>query len=255
MEILKHFEREDTEKYILYRLRKDEWPNFLDKLPTEFRLCYITDELLEESCEKGGFSKSDFLERYILPDEPTIKSGDFGEILCFHSTIENFKNKGKALFAPRKWQWKDSRNKAAPGADSILFHTVNKTPSPKDILVTIESKMKAVKSSANRIQDAIDGANLDKLSRMAKTLSWLEEKYARQGENENRKLVERFKDPAVYGDYQKQYKAVAIIDSAFETTETIKEIKNEYNVSVIIFSIDELKKAYETTRTNILKSV
>src|SRR5690606_12078391 len=109
--------------------------------------------------------------------------------------------------------------------------------------------------SANRIQDAIDGANKDKLSRMAKTLSWLEEKYARQGENENRKLVERFKDPALYGDYQKQYKAVAIIDSSFESTEIIKEIKNDYNVSVIIFSIDELKKVYETTRTNILKSI
>lgn len=255
MEILKHFERENTEKYILYRLRKDEWPNFMEKLPTEFRLCYITDKLLEESCEKGGFSKSEFLEKYILPDEPVIKSGDFGEILCFHSAIENFKNKGKVLFAPKKWQWKDSRNKAAPGADSILFHLANNQPSTEDIVITIESKMKAVKSKAHRVQDAIDGANLDKLSRMAKTLSWLEEKYARQGQNGNRKLVARFKDPALYGDYQKQYKAVAIIDSIFEASEISKEIKNEYNVSVIVFSIDELKKTYENTRSNILKSI
>ena len=191
-----------------------------------------------------------------MPDDPVIKSGDFGERLCYHDVIENFDNKGLTLFAPKKWIWKDSRNVAAPGSDAMLFHIVDpKKPSKKDILVTIESKMKAVNSKEHRMQDAIDGAIKDKKTRMAKTLSWLEEKYARHGEEDNRKIVERFKDPATYGDFKKRCKAIAIIDSTFESDETSKACSNPENISVLVFCIDELKKAYEDTRVNIIKSV
>ncbi len=256
MKILQHFDRSNTASHILYRLKKGEWAQFIAKLPEEYRKCYITDKALDELSKERKISKSEFLEKYILPDEPVIKSGDFGEILCFHAVIENFENKGLVLFAPRKWHWKDSRNKAAPGADAILFHVANlKKPTKKDILVTIESKMKAVNSKEHRIQDAIDGATTDKLTRMAKTLSWLEEKYAKHGAENKRQLVERFKDPATFGDYQKHFKAIAIMDSNFEADETGKAVNNIQGVTVIVFSIEELKKAYEDTRTNIIKSV
>jgi len=256
MKILEHFDKSTNASHILYRLKKDEWLQFTAKLPEEFRKCYITDKALDELCIVREISKSEFLEKYILPDEPTIKSGDFGELLCFHAVIENFENKGLVLFAPRKWRWKDSRNKAAPGADAIFFHVANpKKPTKKDTLVTLESKMKAVNSKAHRIQDAIDGATTDKLTRMAKTLSWLEEKYAKHGAENKRQLVERFKDPATFGDYQKQFKAIAIMDSNFEADETSKAINNPHGVKVIVFSIEELKKTYEDTRINIIKSV
>jgi len=256
MKILQHFDRSNNASHILYRLKKGEWAQFIAKLPEEFRKCYITDKALDELCIERKISRSEFLEKYILPDEPTIKSGDFGEILCLHAVIENFDNKGLVLFAPRKWRWKDSRNKAAPGADAILFHVANpKKPTKKDILVTLESKMKAVSSKAHRIQDAIDGATTDKLTRMAKTLSWLEEKYAKHGSEDKRQLVERFKDPATFGDFQKQFKAIAIMDSSFEVDETSKAINNPHGVTVIVFSIEELKKTYEDTRVNIIKSV
>lgn len=256
MNILQHFDRSNTASHILYRIKNGEWSQFIAKLPEEYRKCYITDKALDRLSKVRKISKSEFLEKYILPDEPIIKSGDFGEILCFHAVIENFENKGLVLFAPKKWRWKDNRNKAAPGADAIFFHIANpKKSSKKDVLVTIESKMKAINSRKHRIQDAIDGATTDKLTRMAKTLSWLEEKYAKQGAEGKRQLVERFKDPATFGDYQKQYKAIAIMDSNFEADETGKVANNAQGVTVIVFSIDELKKAYEDTRTNILKSV
>jgi len=256
MKILQHFDRTNSPTYILYRLKKGEWTQFTDKLSHEFRKCYITDKALDKLSKKRKITKSEFLENYVLPDEPSIKSGDFGEILCFHTVLENFENKGMMLFTPRKWRWKDSRNKAAPGADAIFFHVANpKKPTKEDVLITLESKMKAVNSKEHRIQDAIDGATTDKLSRMAKTLSWLEEKYAKQGKENKRQLVERFKDPATFGDYEKQSKAIAIMDSNFEADETAKAITNNHGVIVIVFSIEELRKAYENTRTNILKSV
>lgn len=256
MKVLEHFDRINKEHHILYRLKKGEWGNLIGKLPVDFRKCYITDKALDELSKERGITKSAFLLKYVIPDEPVIKSGDFGEILSYHVLIENFESKGLFLFAPKKWRWKDSRNLAAPGSDAIFFHVSNpKKPTKKDFLVTIESKMKAVNSKKHRIQDAIDGATKDKNTRMAKTLSWLEEKYARQGKEEKRKLIERFKDPASYGDFQKQFKAILLMDSDFEADETGKTISNTENVTVIVFSIDEIQKAYETTRINIINSV
>lgn len=256
MKILQHFERKNTADYILYRLKKGDWTLLIDKLHEDFRQCYISDEALEHLSKEIGITKCDFLEKYILPDEPTIKSGDFGELLCYHAVLENFESKGFLLFGPKKWRWRDSRNVAAPGSDAMLFHIANsKKATKKDILVTVESKMKSIKSNEHRIQDAVDGAMKDKKTRMAKTLAWLEEKYAKEGDENNRKLVERFKDPATYGDYQKLFKAIAVVDSTCEADEIGKTFKNDEKVSVLIFSLADLKKAYENTRLNIIKSV
>ncbi len=256
MKLLQHFDRANTSDYILYRLKKGHWSHLLNKLHEDFRQCYITDEVLEELSKKAGITKCDFLEKYILPDDPTIKSGDFGELLCYHAVIENFENKGFVLFGPKKWRWKDNRNVAAPGSDAILFYVADsKKPTQKDILLTVESKMKAIKTNVHRTQDAIDGAMKDKKTRMAKTLSWLEEKYAKEGDEKNRRFVERFKDPATFGDYNKMFKAVAVIDSTCEKDEIEKKLRNDEKITVIIISLEDLKKAYENTRLNIIKSV
>lgn len=255
MGLLQHFDKSKINGFTLYKLRDNEWQDFIDKLPNDFRECYISDKKLSNNSTTLGISKKEFIERYILPDNPTIKSGDFGEILCFHSVIENFRNKGFTFSGPMKWRWKD-KEKAAQYADAILFHVADDTkPTQDDHLVTIESKMKSVKSNKHRIQDAIDGATDDKLSRMVKTLNWLEEKYAKKGKVEKVDLAKRFKDPVLYGTYNKTHKAIAIIDSTFETEEISKPVSNPENIVVILFSMKELKKIYEETHDNIKKSV
>lgn len=255
MGLLQHFDKSKINGFTLYKLRDNEWQDFIDKLPNDFRECYISDKKLSNNSTTLGISKKEFIERYILPDNPTIKSGDFGEILCFHSVIENFRNKGFTFSGPMKWRWKD-KEKAAQYADAILFHVADDTkPTQDDHLVTIESKMKSVKSNKHRIQDAIDGATDDKLSRMVKTLNWLEEKYAKKGKVEKVNLAKRFKDPVLCGTYIKTHKAIAIIDSTFEKEEISKPVSNHENIVVIIFSMKELKKIYEETHDNIKKSV
>ena len=256
MKILEHFDRTNAATHILYQLKKGEWGNLIGKLPVEFRKCYITDRVLEDLSDNNGISKSDFLEKYIIPDRGNIVSGDFGEIVSYYAVKDNYQIKGINISGPKKWQWKHDKNKPVQGADAILFHIANpKKPTKKDILVSIESKMKAVASTDHRIQDAIIGASKDKKSRMAKTLSWLEERYAKDGEKDKIKSIERFKDPATHGDYQKEFKAIAIVDKSLETGETGKAFTNIDNVCVIVFSIEDLKKAYEDTRINIINSV
>lgn len=256
MKILQHFDKTKTSDFIIYRLKNGEWDDFINKLPNDFRLCYISDNELTDLAKKASLDANTYLENYIVPNDPTIKSGDFGEILSFYAVRENFEKKGIILIAPRKWRWKDSKDKPAPGVDSILFHIVNpKMFSNKDMVVTIESKMKAAKSSKHRIQNAIDDASKDKLSRLSKTLIWLEEKYAKQGMVEPRKMMQRFNDPATHGDFQKQHKAITILDSLLEAGETSLPVSNPHGIVAIVFSIKELKRAYEETRTNIINSI
>src|SRR4030095_8778859 len=178
MEILPHFQRQNYAGFILYRLNPSEWIDFVNKLTTDTRLCYIDNSNLHTLCQKRKVPPGDFLDKYILPLKPTIQSGDFGEILSYFIVIENHKKKGIHLVGPRKWRWKEDRNKPSPGSDSILFSMQNSNkPSPQDHLVSIESKMKSVASKKCRIQEAIDGAAKDKLTRLVKSLIWLEEKY------------------------------------------------------------------------------
>lgn len=256
MSILNHFTRTNTTGYILYQLKKGEIDNVLKKLSKPARLCYISNSDLAKLSGQRGIKASEFLEKYIYPDEPSIMSGDFGEIFSFLVVIERLSNKGYLLFAPRKWRWKEDRNRAALGSDAVLFHIAdNKKPSSKDFVVSIESKMKSVKSKEHRIQTAIDHAAKDKLSRLAKSIIWLEEKHARNGNEIDRKKIERFKDPSTYGPFQKHHKAIAIIDNAFESEEITPVINNTHGVTAIIFSIENLKTVYETLRMNIIKSI
>jgi hypothetical protein len=236
-------------------LKEAEREDFLRCLPTEFRLCYIEDSDLSATAATNGISLSECLEKYVLPDVGNIKSGDFGEILSYFVVIENAEKSGFNLVGPKKWQWKE-RNKAAPYSDCILFYLPNvRNFSDDDLALTVESKMKATKSKEHRIQLAVNGACDDRLSRMAKTLNWLVEKYARLGDMEQKAVAERFKDPATFGPYKKKYKAIALLDSTFENGELDLPVENLDGISVIVFSLKDLKDIYENTRTSVIGSV
>jgi len=242
MSILSHFNRTNAKDYILYQIKLNEIEKVLEKMTKPARLCYISNRELVSLCGKRGISAGDFLEKYICPDEPTIMSGDFGEIFCYCVVTEHLSNKGFVLFAPRKWRWKDDRNKPGPGSDAVIFHRVNPNkPTPKDFVVSIESKM--------------NHAGKDKLSRLAKSIIWLEEKHARDGSEEQRKIIERFKDPSIYGTFDKHHKAIAVIDSLLEADEITTPITNSHGVVALIFSINDLKKVYENLKMNIIKSI
>lgn len=246
MEILKYFDKIDNEEIHVYRLKEDTLNDFIFELTNSFRVSYISDDELENLSSLNEISKSDFLEEFILPDKGNIKSGDFGEIFSYHTVVENYRNKGIDLVGPYKWSWKD-KNKPAQYSDVILFGS--------DLAVTIESKMKATKSNKHRIQDAINGSEDDKLTRMSKTIFWLREKYARLGDVTNKKIVERYAYPAKHGTYTKVFKAIAIVDNQFEQEELEKEFVKDDDIIVLLFSIEELKETYEQTRINIINSV
>ena len=90
IDLLRHFDRDNEPDYVIYRLKSTERDTLLAKLPVEFRDCYISDQSLTDLAGKMQISKSEFLEKYCLPDIPNLISGDFGEILSFFLVVENF---------------------------------------------------------------------------------------------------------------------------------------------------------------------
>jgi hypothetical protein len=253
--LIQHFEVKDT-KYQIYSLKEKDLDDFLNKLPKEFRRCYITDRKLDDLSKKNGESKDDLLRKYFLPDVGNIMSGDFGEMLSYFLVIDKYNNDGLVIEGPRKWRWKPARNKPAPCSDAVLFHIHNKDKSSKkDKMISIESKMKATPSSRHRIQDAIDGAQEDRNSRAVKTLNWLYEKYGRIGKKNAQQKIQRFRNPSKFGTFEKIYKAIAIIDKELLSDELKKKVVSDDGIRILIISTSNLKDIYQRTFNNIISSV
>lgn len=255
MNIIKHFELKNT-KYQIYSLKEEYLDDFLNKLPVEFRRCYITDKKLDDLSKKNGESKDDILRKYFLPDVGNIMSGDFGEILSYFMVIDKYNKEGFVVKGPRKWRWKMARNKPAPYSDAVLFHFHKEgKSSKKDKMISIEAKMKATPSKRHRIQDAIDGAKEDKNSRAVKTLNWLYEKYGRIGMRNAQQKIQRFRKPSKFGTYEKTYKAIAIIEKSLLPDELRKKVVSDDGIRILVISTNNLKDIYQKTFNNIISSV
>lgn len=264
MELLKHFE-EGSKDFVLLSLKDKEWDEFIGKLPIPYKDCYIPDKELEQRIRSFSSTKEKELSE-ILPSIGNIQSGDFGEILSYFLFKERFKKRN--VDGPKKWRWKQERNVAAPYTDVILF-SIKKTgkPSKDDLLISVESKMKATASSSyHPIEKAIEGAERDSVSRIANSLSWLRKKYKDESLKENAPVsklkelvdsIERFIKSETVGEYSKQIKAVAFVDKTFfkdevEKTVTIPAIHGA-TFEVVVVSIKDLQKAYENVFTQIPK--
>lgn len=264
MTLLNHFE-EHTGQYIILTLNDAEWDDFIDKLSGPYRSCYIPEKELQHRITTFSSTKEKELSE-ILPSIGNIQSGDFGEILSYFIFKERHKKQN--VDGPKKWRWKQEKNVAAPYTDVLLFSIKNQTtPSKDDLLISVESKMKATaNNSYHPIQNAIDGAEKDYVTRIANSLSWLRKKYKDESLKVNAPIqklkdlvatLERFIQSETVGEYTKQLKAIAFVDKTFLQDEVNKIVTmpsvDGTSFEVFVVSIKDLKKAYESVFTEIPK--
>ncbi|MDD2785597.1 MAG: SAVED domain-containing protein [Patescibacteria group bacterium] len=267
MEILKHFEINKENDFIIFSLKDEEWETFINILPSEYKDCFISKTDLESRIKTLSSTKEKELSE-ILPTEGNIKSGDFGEILTFFLFKEIYKK--QQIDGPKKWRWKQDQNMPAPYSDVILFSIKNNDKYSKDdLIISAESKMKATKDKRRHpIQLSIDGAIRDHTSRIAKSLSWLRKKYKDEIVNENSekdKLVQLVKninrfiesEKPEHGEYVKKVKAIAFVEKDFLADEKVKTInvpdEAGLDLEIYIVSIKDLQKMYETVFSEIPK--
>jgi len=267
MDILNHFENTKDGNFIILSLKDSEWNDFLNKLPNEYKECFISSSELKNRIETFSSTKEKEWSE-ILPTEGSIKSGDFGEILAYFLCKEI--HKANKIDGPKKWRWKESQNVAAPYSDVILFSIINENKYSKtDMIISAESKMKATSNkSYNPIENSVNGAKKDHVSRIANSLSWLRKKYkdesSKEGANKEKliqlvKNINRFieSEKTEHGEYIKKVKAMTFLDKAFLEDEKVKSvnIQNEagLDLEIYIIPIKDLKKMYEKVYSEIPK--
>lgn len=223
MLLLEHFNSEFN-IYPLFLLKEGELKTLLDKLPSIYRRCYISDSKLEESLTKLPISREEIIGDRI-PNDPVVMSGEFSEIFSTYFLIDKYeKDLNIILDHPNKLFWKEGKNKALHFTDVLLFsNMVGITDSEDDLLISGEIKSKATKNNSyDPIQDAIDGVINDKISRLAYTLDWVKEKFTADINNDGLTYINRYRLPH-RKSYKKHFKAVIVIDKEFLTTEIEKE--------------------------------
>lgn len=257
IDILTHFEESITENgIIIFKLKEEERNVFFSKIPQPFRCLYLTDEDLEWRTTTFGSTRSEEIVEKI-PDNPSIMSGEFSEILCYYVVPEKYLPTSD--LRPPKWKWKESKNNPAHFTDVILFcQNDPENPSEEDSLISIESKAKATRptSTESALQKAIDDAHKDYVSRLGESLFHIKTRYKDDKNAEAVKQLDRFMDTAKYPTFLKHFKAVATVDDAFADThlENITTIPSDIldTFQIILIRIENLKDAYEETYTQIL---
>ncbi len=250
MDILKYFRETKKDDIIRLTLDEAERDNLLNSLPEEFSLCYISKRKLSTLARQNRISEQEYFDTYCLPQIPgagNIRSGDFGEMLCFYLVKDIAKSNGSNLEGPRKWRWKADKNKATQGADVVLFHRAEKQPSVNDRIEVIESKMKATGGRSRPISSAIIGSKEDKVKRLTKTLNWFDAKLAEEGKPCIREALERYRYPDIHGKYERVFHAIAIIDDSLVEAELEEDYEEPEDIVVRVLSMAQLKKAYERT--------
>lgn len=244
MDILQYFVFENGQ-YSHYKFDSTKIADLINELPKVMRQCYVEDKDIEKVLT-STVDASTVVKTYI-PDKPHIKSGEFGEILSFTMLLQKYLP--IELTGIKKWQLKPDKNKASFYTDLVLY-SCSVTPSPEDLLVCAEVKTKAKSAKNNRIQEAIEGAEKDYVSRLGDTLAYLKDKSIQKGDSKTVKDIERFQDSIEDGNgvYRKHVKAILVIDSNLCDDEVkkkvvIKEVIEDFEIVVIC--MDNLKALYE----------
>jgi len=259
IDILTHFKETASKNGItIFTLKEAERDAFFHKLPQPFRCLYLTDEDLDWRTKEFGTSRPEEIVEKI-PDDPTIMSGEFSEILCYYIIPERYLP--SSHLRPPKWKWKESKNNPAHFTDVILFCQNDlDNPRPDDSLISIESKARATRPSSTEssLQKAIDDAHKDYVSRLGESLFHLKTRYKDDRDAQAVKQLARFMDAAKYPTFIKHFKAIATVDGSFAETHlnNVTEIPNNIKdtFEVILIRIEDLKGAYEHTFTQISKT-
>ncbi|HEY5305209.1 MAG TPA: Hachiman antiphage defense system protein HamA [Pseudolabrys sp.] len=161
-----------------------------------FREHYCDDEMLPELAHGTGLSHGEFLTQMKFPDSapgmgPGVRSGDFAEII-----VADYIEYKLGYWCPRRlrYDFKWNRDESTKGCDVVGFKfQQDGAVSPQDELFVFESKAQLALNGQpqNRLQDAIDDSNKDKL-REAMTLSALKQRFLERRDRASADKVERF---------------------------------------------------------------
>ena len=252
---LEWFANERQIPYIFERVSDESAAAISGRITDAVRRCYISDESIEERVASLGVSRAEILESK-LPNPGSTMAGDFGEILIyFYHAARLHPN---VAFGPKKWRLKQDRTKPAPHSDVVHFLLPEwPTPTNQDVVVCSEVKVKSTPGAWQPIPVAIAGCQLDRVSRLTRTLVWLRERAL----TENLGSVQldhlnRFINAVDYPPAARRFFAVAVICASLVDGELATiPAQASPDFSLVIVSVPNLRQlygsVYEAIRDNV----
>jgi len=228
-------------------IKQEHANQFEDFMVKEIPSCYLSSNDLDDQIHRTGLSANELIENK-MPDPGSVMAGDFGEILTLFYLAGDIEEIARKI---KKWRFKQDRRKPAPHSDVIvLYREFDDRPSTNDFVICAEAKLKSTSSTFSPIKSSLEGYQADKTGRLARTLTWLKEKAIDHEGVESITFVKRFTDDLLNTEFQKRFRAVAIIDREFLDDELIKAVelpdKND-EFEVVVLGINDLKAVYQNS--------
>ena len=203
----------DDKTVEVWEFRHEDDQEVLSTWAIHFRKHYCLD--CDIDSWRGGRSRKDYLNDIKFPGTtglgPSIRAGDFGEIL-----IADYLQWILNHWVPRlRWSCKATKDESPKGCDVIgfRFHDSERTSS-EDLLTVFETKTCFSRGSSRyRLQDAVNGSAKDHI-RIPESLNYLRQLVDYRGDQGDAQRIERFQNP-VDVPYRKSYGAAALFTSEF----------------------------------------
>lgn len=187
-----------------------------------FRNQYCLDSEIDLLRGGPSLSRSEYLNKMKFPDRsglgPSIRSGDFGEIL-----VADYLEFSLHYWVPRtRYNRKTIKNESTKGSDILGFKFVSDdNNSPDDTLAIFESKSQFTKSkNKSKLQEAVDGSMKDFI-RKAESLNAIKQRYIDKGLVDEALKIERFENLTDH-PYKEVYGAVALFSTDLFDSELVK---------------------------------
>jgi hypothetical protein len=217
-------ETADGRSVEIWEFRHEKDTAILAAWAKHFRNHYCLDIDIDSLRTGYGYSRSEYLNQIKFPDPilapgPSIRAGDFGEIL-----VADFVEYVLHYWVPRtRYSDKTVRNESIKGCDIVGFKFRRDGSEDKaDSIAIFEAKTQFSGTVPNpRLQDAIDGSAKDELRR-GESLNAIKQRLLDKQKPEEAKRIDMFQNP-VDKPYKEIYGAVALLSTGVFDIKTISE--------------------------------
>ena len=210
----------------------------LSEWAVHFRNQYCLDAQIDILRKGTGRSRMEYLTEIKFPGKttklgPSIRSGDFGEILIadYLEFICNY-------WVPMSRISRTIRDEADKGSDIIGIKIIHPRKfSLNDEMIVFEAKATFSNTKRNRLQDAVNASNKDEL-RKGESLNAIKQRFLDKNKMENVKKIERFQNILDNPFIEISGAAAILENSVFDKTkfnETATSFHYNYNsLSLIV---------------------
>lgn len=247
---------------VVYKFKDELTDKFVSEFILPFRQAYISDEELKSGIEEEIWASSKEGVEMQFPTKPNLQSGEFSEILLYFISL--CLRCQEANIAPLKWRWKENQDMPCHLTDIVIAKCEDeKNPSVDDYLYFVESKAAAIPlsktSTSSVMNDGIEDAVKDSVSRIGKTIPYLITKYTKDKDYEKARLIKRFRDSVDLVEYKRYSNAAIVVESdSLKThidniTTENKHLALKHKISLFAVPIKDMKALYKRVYAESLK--